>query len=58
MAERTGGRRHLSDRIVLANMRFDGKHGYHEWELQTLQPFEVDVEKEPPIRVCSARREQ
>ena len=44
MAERTGGRRHLSDRIVLANMRFDGKHGYHEWELQTLQPFEVDVE--------------
>ena len=44
MAERTRGRRHLSDRIVLANMRFDGKHGYHEWELQTLQPFEVDVE--------------
>ena len=29
---------------MLANMRFDGKHGYHEWELQTLQPFEVDVE--------------
>jgi dihydroneopterin aldolase len=24
-------------------MRF-GKHGYHEWELQTLQPFEVDIE--------------
>ena len=25
-------------------MRFEGKHGYHDWELQTLQPFEVDVE--------------
>jgi 7,8-dihydroneopterin aldolase/epimerase/oxygenase len=25
-------------------MRFDGKHGYHDWELQTTQPFEVDVE--------------
>ena len=25
-------------------MRFEAKHGYHEWELQTLQPFEVDVE--------------
>jgi dihydroneopterin aldolase len=44
MAERTGGRPVLSDRIVLSNMRFDGKHGYHDWELQTTQPFEVDVE--------------
>ena len=25
-------------------MRFEGKHGYHDWELQTVQPFEVDVE--------------
>ena len=25
-------------------MRFDGRHGYHDWELQTSQPFEVDVE--------------
>lgn len=44
MAERTRGRSQLSDRIVLANMRFEGKHGYHDWELQTPQPFEVDVE--------------
>ena len=44
MAERTRGRHHLSDRIVLANMRFEGRHGYHDWELQTPQPFEVDVE--------------
>jgi 7,8-dihydroneopterin aldolase/epimerase/oxygenase len=25
-------------------MRFEGKHGYHDWELKTVQPFEVDVE--------------
>ena len=25
-------------------MRFEGKHGYHDWELQATQPFEVDVE--------------
>ena len=34
----------MSDRIVLANMRFDGRHGYHEHELLNPQPFEVDVE--------------
>jgi dihydroneopterin aldolase len=25
-------------------MRFEGRHGYHDWELKTAQPFEVDVE--------------
>ena len=25
-------------------MRFDARHGYHEWEHETTQPFEVDVE--------------
>jgi dihydroneopterin aldolase len=44
MAERAAGRSQLSDRIVLSNMRFEGRHGYHEWELETTQPFEVDVE--------------
>jgi dihydroneopterin aldolase len=34
----------MTDRIVLANMRFDGRHGEHEWERATPQPFEVDVE--------------
>jgi dihydroneopterin aldolase len=34
----------VTDRIVLANMRFQGRHGYYERELQSLQPFEVDVE--------------
>ena len=34
----------MSDRIVLANMQFTGRHGVHEWEQTTDQPFEVDVE--------------
>jgi dihydroneopterin aldolase len=34
----------VSDRIVLANMRFQGRHGVYDWERQNPQPFEVDVE--------------
>ena len=34
----------MSDRIVLANMRFQGRHGYYDHELTTPQAFEVDVE--------------
>ena len=34
----------MTDRIVLANMQFDGRHGDHDWERTTVQPFEVDVE--------------
>ena len=34
----------MSDRIVLANMRFQGRHGYYDHEMLTPQPFEVDVE--------------
>jgi dihydroneopterin aldolase len=34
----------VSDRIVLANMRFQGRHGYYDHELLETQPFEVDVE--------------
>jgi dihydroneopterin aldolase len=30
--------------MVLANMQFDGRHGEHDWERATPQPFEVDVE--------------
>ena len=36
--------RDLSDRIVLANMHFQGRHGYYDHELLAPQPFEVDVE--------------
>ncbi len=34
----------MSDRIVLANMRFQGRHGVYDHELLAPQPFEVDVE--------------
>ena len=34
----------MSDRIVLANMQFQGRHGVHDYEQVTPQPFEVDVE--------------
>ena len=34
----------MSDRIVLANMQFDGRHGYFDHERLAPQPFEVDVE--------------
>lgn len=34
----------MSDRIVLANMRFMGRHGFYDQELLAPQPFEVDVE--------------
>ena len=34
----------MSDRIVLTNMRFEGRHGVHDWEQRQAQPFEVDVE--------------
>jgi 7,8-dihydroneopterin aldolase/epimerase/oxygenase len=34
----------VSDRIVLANMRFDGRHGVLDFERENPQPFEVDVE--------------
>jgi 7,8-dihydroneopterin aldolase/epimerase/oxygenase len=40
----------VSDRIVLANMRFHGKHGEHEEERLTAQPFEVDVELRLDLR--------
>ncbi len=34
----------MTDRIVLANMRFEARHGYYAWEHGQTQPFEVDVE--------------
>jgi 7,8-dihydroneopterin aldolase/epimerase/oxygenase len=34
----------VTDRIVLSNMRFSARHGVHDWERETDQPFEVDVE--------------
>jgi dihydroneopterin aldolase len=40
----------VTDRIVLLNMQFDGRHGDHDWERATPQPFEVDVELRLDLR--------
>lgn len=34
----------MSDRIVLADMAFQARHGVHDWEKAAPQRFEVDVE--------------
>jgi dihydroneopterin aldolase len=34
----------MTDRIVLAGMAFQARHGVLDWEKSTAQPFEVDVE--------------
>jgi dihydroneopterin aldolase len=34
----------MSDRIVLADMAFQARHGVHDWEKIEAQRFEVDVE--------------
>jgi dihydroneopterin aldolase len=34
----------MTDRIVLRNIRAEGRHGVYEHELAAPQPFEVDVE--------------
>ena len=34
----------MSDRIVLHNLRLQGRHGYYDHELEAPQPFEVDIE--------------
>jgi dihydroneopterin aldolase len=34
----------MTDRIVLTDMRFEARHGVHDWERREAQPFEVDIE--------------
>jgi dihydroneopterin aldolase len=40
----------MSDRIELRNMRFEGRHGWHEHERMEPQPFEVDLELHLDLR--------
>lgn len=42
----------MSDRIVLAGMRFQGRHGVEEEERAQTQPFEVDVEISLDLRAA------
>jgi 7,8-dihydroneopterin aldolase/epimerase/oxygenase len=44
----------MSDRIVLANLRFMGTHGVNESEQREPQPFEVDVELHADLRAAGA----
>ncbi len=32
-----------SDRLSVIGMRFDARHGVHDWEKERAQPFEVDL---------------
>ena len=36
----------MTDRIILANMQFQGRHGWHQHEVENPQAFEVDIELE------------
>ncbi len=40
----------MTDRIVLEGMVLEGRHGVHDWERETAQPFELDVELELDLR--------
>jgi dihydroneopterin aldolase len=40
----------VTDRVILVNMRFEGRHGVHDWEQREAQPFEVDVELVTDLR--------
>ena len=40
----------MTDRIVLTNMRFEGRHGVLDEERAVAQPFEVDVELHLDLR--------
>jgi dihydroneopterin aldolase len=40
----------MSDRIVLADMIFQARHGVYDWEKADAQRFEVDVELEVDVR--------
>ena len=40
----------MTDRIVFTNLRFEARHGVHDWEQEQTQPFEVDVELVKPLQ--------
>lgn len=42
----------MSDRIVLANMAFEARHGVHDWEKTQPQRFELDVELELDLQLA------
>lgn len=43
------------DRLSLLGMRFEARHGVHEWEKETPQPFEVDLVLHADLSDAAAR---
>ena len=42
----------MTDRIILAGMAFQARHGVNEWEKVEAQRFEVDVELQLDVRAA------
>jgi dihydroneopterin aldolase len=45
------------DRLSLLGMRFEARHGVHDWEKETAQPFEVDLILHADLEPAAARDE-
>jgi dihydroneopterin aldolase len=43
------------DRLSLLGMRFEARHGVHDWEKEAPQPFEVDVVLHADLSAAAAR---
>ena len=43
------------DRLSLHGMRFEARHGVHDWEKETAQPFEVDLVLHADLRPAAER---
>ena len=43
------------DRLSLLGMRFEARHGVHEWEKENAQPFEVDLVLHADLSEAAAR---
>ena len=44
-----------ADRLSLLGMRFEARHGVHEWEKENAQPFEVDLVLHADLSEAAAR---
>jgi len=47
----------FTDRLSLLGMQFAARHGVHDWEKETAQPFEVDMVLHADLGPAAARDE-
>ena len=47
----------FADRLSLLGMRFEARHGVHDWEKETAQPFEVDLVLHADLSTAAERDE-